>query len=282
MLSLDSSSQGLSLSPEELASLVVERDKKEFQTEFGEMESSFEVSPPNWEKKKKKYTALEEKIRSESVSIPSWPVAGPLNYGMTLEKMKEVITNKFMEMANSGHLISEKQLGTYIRESFYPPDKKGGDNLTRIWGAEFLVSNLQHEKAINAPEHFLIIEDPSLEIEIQVWHGPYPYLSIVKKNGYVLSKKIEGEPKALEYRCSTDLAKLKYKDFGDIGNVIKDSKGTGWVVDTELKSFDPPKLSRESASMQNYARKRFEVLAKEEFFSLFQTFKISVSGFFSQ
>lgn len=279
MLSIDSSPQSLSLSPEELAVLVVERDKKDFQQEFSEMESPFEVSQPNWEKKKKKYRALEEKIRSASVAIPSWPVAGPLNYGMTLEKMKEVITNKFMEMANSGHLISEKQLESCNRESFYPPDKKGGDNLTRIWGAEFLVSNLKHEKAINAPEHFFIIEDPASEIEIQVWHGPYPYLSIVKKNGYILSRKIEGEPKALEYRCSTDLAKLKYKDFGDPGNVIKDSKGTGWVVDTELKSFDPPNLSRESALIQNYSKKRFDVLAGDEFSSLFQTFKISVADF---
>jgi len=123
---------------------------------------------------------------------------------------------------------------------------------------------------------FLIVDDSASEIEVQVWHGEYPYVSIVS-NAHILSQKIEGTKNAWEYRFSGKLDELQYRDFTDPGNIICDSKGTGWVVDTELKSFDSPKLDRSSYLVQDYLKKRFRVLAGEEYFCLYQTFKISVA-----
>lgn len=193
---------------------------------------------------------------------------------MSPEQMKDAITKKFKEMASSGKLMSEEQLTKkHNREFFYPTTERGGNNLTRIWGAEFLKSNLKDDKTLDSAEHFLIVVESASEIEVQVWLGEYPYLSIVK-NAHILSKKIEGSSSAWDYRYSSKLYELQYRDFKDSGNIIRDSEGVGWVVDTELKSFDYPKLGETSCFVQNYLKKRFKVLAGGN--SLYQTFKISV------
>jgi hypothetical protein len=72
-------------------------------------------------------------------------------------------------MASLGNLLNEEQLTTnHNREIFFPTTGKGGTNLTRIWGSEFLESNLTDDEILNVAQHFLIVEDSASEIEIQV------------------------------------------------------------------------------------------------------------------
>lgn len=272
------------LNPEELVKKILEPEKLEYQKDMlqDELEGShfakyLKKEDSYWENQEQLYLKIEKWIRETSNEMPSWQVAGPLNYGMSLEQMKDAITKKFKDMASSGNLIAEEQLSKkHDRKLFYPTTGKGDNNLTRIWGAEFLKSNLLDNKTLNAAEHFLILDDSVSEIEVQVYHRDYPYLCRVN-NAYVLSQKIEGTRKAWEYRSSGKLNELGYRDFSDPGNIICDSKGTGWVVDTELKSFDSPELDRNSSLLQGYLKKRFKVLAGNEYHCLFQTFKISVA-----
>jgi hypothetical protein len=265
--------------PKEVVKKILQKEKSEYEKEML-VESHIKSlirEDSYWQDQEELYLKIEKSVRENSDKIPSWQVAGPLNYGMSLEQMKDVITKKFKEMAFSGNLMTDEQLTiNHNREIFYPTTGRGGDNLTRIWGAEFLKSNLMDDETLNAAEHFLIVDDSASEIEVQVWHGEYPYVSIVN-NAHILSQKIEGVRKAWEYRFSGKLDELRYRDFKDPGNIICDSKGKGWVVDTEMKSFDSPKLNRSSYLVRNYLKKRFEVLSGENYDSLHQTFKISAS-----
>lgn len=272
------------LNPEKIVKTILESECLECQKKMVELESKnstdaklFKKEDSYWQDKEELYLEIEKWIRENNDKIPSWQVAGPLNYGMLLEEMKDAITKKFKAMVFSGNLMTEEQLTkNHIREIFYPTTVRGSDKLTRIWGAEFLKSNLVGDTTLDAAEHFLIVDDSASEIEVQVWHDEYPYLSIVN-NAHILSQKIEGIEKAWEYRCSVKLNELRYRDFKDPGNIICDSKGKGWVVDTELKGFDHPKLSGDLYLIKDYLKKRFKVLAGEKHSCLYQTFKISVA-----
>ncbi len=98
-------------------------------------------------------------------------------------------------------------------------------------------------------------------------------------NAHILSKKIEGDRAADQYKG--DLWGLGYRDFADPGNVIRDSEGIGWVVDTEVKSFDPPHVkNRDPVALDlsnKYLKKRFEILAGTDYDFSGQIFRISVA-----
>ena len=269
--------------PEEVVRRILQIEICEYENEMLESESDpflaelLKKEDSEWEKQEKLYLKIEKWIRENSDKIPTWEVTGPLHYGMSLNKMKEVIKQKFRDMASSGHLMVQKSLDeTHDRTNFYPTLGRGGNNMTRIWGAEFLKSNLLDDTTLRAADHFLIVDDEASEIEVEVWHEAQPHLYIVN-NAHILSKKIEGDPQAGDYRFSNTLDKLGYRDFKNHGNIIRDSNGIGWIVDTELNSFDAPHLTRSACLIQNYLKKRFEILCGENYNGLYQTFKISVS-----
>lgn len=220
----------------------------------------------------------ENEISQNREIVPSWPVAGPLHYGMSLEEMDETIQKKFQELATQGRLIREGTLNNN-RSSFHPPmDKQADNNLTRIWGAEFLKRGLQEDSALKVADHFLVIEEEATEIEVQVWRGEYPCLSIVR-NAYIVSQKIIGQQKSKMFSHSTSLDRLQYRDFSDPGNILQDCNGIGWIVDTEAKSFDLPCLDEQASRVLSYAKNRFEALYGRK---LYRTFKIPVSKLFSE
>lgn len=268
------SSSDLNLAPEKIVQKILQRDRKADEEENAEepfLASSTDES--YWEKQEKLYLRFEQWIRKNN-QAPTWEVAGPLHYGMTLSKMQKAIEQKFCNLVSSGLLIKES-IFNKKRSDFYPPTGKGGDNLTRIWGAEYLNSNLSNQKDLKAAGHFLVVGDDADEIEVQVALGEYPYLSIIK-NGHIVSKKIDGEERAFSYRSSMVLEKLRYKDFKDQGNIIQDANRINWIVDTELKSFDAPPIGINQYAMQTFLKKRFAVLAGEAFNPFYQTFKISL------
>ena len=230
-----------------------------------------------WEKQGVLYLKIEQYIRENFDKIPTWELTGSLHYGMTLRKMEDVIKQKFLDMAAQGKLMTENSLMANLdRTTLYPPNHKGNSDLTRIWGAHFLKSNFPENSKLDVAEHFLIIGDEATELEVEVWHTDYPCLSLIK-SGYILSKKIDGENKARDYQYSNVLDALKYRDFTDPGNIIQDANGIGWIVDTERKSFDPPKINKGQYLIREYLKKRFKVLSGDESSSLYQTFKISLS-----
>jgi hypothetical protein len=190
-------------------------------------------------------------------NILTWGPAGPLHYGMSLEDMEDAIKLKFKEMAESGHLMTEEFYKTHCDDREYY-HLAGADNLTRIWGAEYLNSHLENIQSIKAVQHYLIVLDEIDEIEVEVKPvGDYPVLASVK-NAYILSKKVEPIPE--ESECKGILSLYGYKDLhGDAGNVLVDAQHMSWVVDTEFKSFDRPS-NINNYSIFEYLNKRFGAL----------------------
>lgn len=139
-------------------------------------------------------------------------------------------------------------------------------------------SKLVSTSNLKAADHYLVVDDSAMEIEVEVWHGEYPSLSIIKNGGYVLAKKITGSNAADQYQFDPKLNEIKYRDFKDRGNIIRDDNEVGWIVDTEWKSFDAPELNRESNELNQYLKNRFAVTAGEDYNCLRQIFKISISS----
>jgi hypothetical protein len=82
--------------------------------------------------------------------------------------------------------------------------------------------------------------------------------------------------KLWEYRFSEELQSVGYKDFKDSGNILKDFNNIGWVVDTEIQSFDPPELHRVEYMFQEYLKLRFNVLHAHDD-ERFHTFKVPLA-----
>jgi hypothetical protein len=270
--------------PDFIVKKVIEQEKaedKETASRLAGCGIQCKEDDTEWERLTKCYLKCEMFIRENPGHIPIREVAGSLHYGMTLNKMKTVIQQKFSDMVASGKMMKEATLiETKDRSSFHPEKGKRIDNLTRIWGAEYLKLNLQKNSKLDAPDHYLIVDNEATEIEVRVAHGRdgsiYPTLTTVRY-AQILSQKIAGEKNALSFRSSSELEKLRFSDFGDPGNIISDSDGIGWVVDTEIKSFDAPKLGRSSLQFLEYLKKRFKVLSGNDYDSLCQTFKISLA-----
>lgn len=268
---------------ETIVNKVVEIEKLEHDQRLQEAAKSsdplcielLQIEDSHWEEQRKVYHLLENWIQKNGEKIPTWEVSGSLHYGMSLSKMREVILEKFREMASSGHL---KRAGAIkdTRHEFFPQTTKGGWDMTRIWGAQHLEKKLAEDTTLKAAEHFLIVDEDATEIEVGVLQGSrFPILWQVK-NSQILSQKIVGEKKAFDYRNSTSLHDASYTDFSDPGNILQDSKGVGWVVDTEGKSFTTPCQSRFEHVLEKYLRQRFKFLAGEDYADML-TFKIPLS-----
>ncbi len=226
--------------------------------------------------KTKLYCQIEEEIRKDEQKIPTWDQIGPLHYGMTLEKMKQVVIEKFKSMVDSGTIIRKTTKEKKFDQTalFLTRDRT---NLTRIWGAEFLKKNLPKEGSLNVVDHYIIVDDDARELEVTIFHDDYPYVSKIKNGGQIFSTKIEGEKNASAFASSDVLKNLFYSDFSDEGNILCDSSHTNWIVDTERKSFDAPELDDIAFQIREYVKLRFRFLAHDEYLPNFQPITISLS-----
>jgi len=265
-------------SPEQLVDQIIAFDKKKHEKEVEEgLQTYYTMTEDDWVDRKTTYLEIENLVRSHFDQIPVWEPDGSLHYGMTLEKMKEVVGNKLKEMANSGQLILKSSL-----HSRHDPATlhyvTGSDNLTRIWGANFLKDRLKNKEDIDAAMHFLVVDDESKSLSIEVGHNNNltPTLKIVK-NAFIVSQKILGTPCAVtkRYYLAKELDEVRYRDFKDPGNVIEDSEGKKWIVDTETKSFDSP--TDVDNELRRYLKKRFRILTGEEYKEFSQSFSFSLA-----
>lgn len=251
---------------EEIVDLVIKEEKKSILNEIERIEESY------WDNLKESYLQFEQIIQHSPYQIPHWEVAGPVHYGMSLIEMKERITKVFQEMIDNQRILTETSVENR-RYAFYPTWKRGDDNLTRLWGANFLEKQFRtNDSLLCVPKHYLIIEDPEKDVEVRIFlQSHYPVLNGIK-NGYILSEKVEGEPKASRYQSSEVLAECGFRDLSDEGNILVDEKGIGWVVDTEIKSFHPMKPSL----FHQYLDRRFNLINNTTS-QVFISFKFSLN-----
>lgn len=275
----------VNLTPEQVVNKILEEDKNRLAMQKKPdtpMEVLFfiEKSEVEWEKDKQLYLEIENWLRDNKNQLPSWAVSGGLNFSMSRKEMKEAITQKFQALANEGKLIEEDTFNTtHKREDFFPPPERRITDLTRLWGSEFLKSQLPSESTFSTPQNVLIIDKGATDVEVKVYSGG-PYLALsTAENGYILAEKIQGSPCAKQCITAEELKKpVYYVDFTENDNILRDSKGIAWIVDTEYKSFAPPELSSGALIVQNYLKKRFKILGQTDYRSEYLSFKIPLSS----
>lgn len=210
----------------------------------------------------------------QSNCLPSSEIAGGLNWSMNHEQMKNKIRTKFTELKESDNLISisdfENQFEKDGHKNFNPifKDSNGKrwiklneNNLTRVFGSEYVKSKLDPTIRFNAPKQLIILEDDNnINVKVsfnfrniddysKIYSMPYlfPILKEIE-NGFILSEYIEDtRPVATKLKNNPFLSRLGFIDFKHDNILHKKSDNTLWITDCEMFSFFScrPELSYE-------------------------------------
>jgi hypothetical protein len=209
----------------------------------------------------KKYDDLLKNLKNNPKEYSLASVMGGINYGMTLDEMKQKVKELFLSMKKNGVIIS-KEAFEKVKGRYFPVPST---NLTRIWGAdhlkkEFNGSKYLSEKKYDVPGYVIVVDDPNV-IKLRLSFGDRTFpIPLELENGKIYFEEIKGEEVGSLSESRFDLSSTGFSDFSATGNIIQDGKtGRRYVVDTELKSFTFP-LSRESTHMLEYANKKFRYL----------------------
>lgn len=224
---------------------------------------NFNLGDDYWEEKRVAYIEAETKFQEIGAQICKWEPAGFLHYGMSLKEMNEVIQNQFRRMIAENTFIREESLEGK-RHLYYPENREGSNDISRVWGAEFLNSRLQKHTFLKAAKHIVVLKTGASEVQFNIYHditNPENYPLMRLKNAYVLSERIDGKLGVDDCPYLDLLRELGYVDFGDLGNIIKTSDSKYYVVDTEIKSFnEPTKSDSKLYDLIFYLKRRFHVL----------------------
>lgn len=172
------------------------------------------------------------------------PIAGNISYMLNLDEINEVLKNKVHTLMNMGKIVH--QTNFHITEWYDRPST----NLTRIWGADYIKNLIEESNntTFDVPEYIIVLENDAkaLECSITCMNDKTPMITDLL-NGKIYFKKIEGECVANNLRSNMFLNNIGYVDMnGDNCNIIQDSNGINWIVDTEFSAFDFTKLLKSS------------------------------------
>ncbi len=210
------------------------------------------------------YKDFEDNLEEFKDSLESWSWATlfcGINYIMTLDEMKKKVEVKFREMKNKGLIVSRDEFEKIEKIYF---TEKPSDNLSRIWGGEYLKGKINESKYLqekyDVPNYVIVADDDPDHIKVKLYFGNLMFpMPTSLKNASVYFIKIVGTPSALLVK--DDLSPIGFTDFSDPGNIIRDKKtGKYYVIDTEFKSFEPKIKSSRMYNMLIYTRKRFRHL----------------------
>lgn len=196
--------------------------------------------------------------------LPSSKIAGGLNWSMSYEQMKNKIKTKFIELKNNGNLISKsnfnekfKKVGhknlkqIYIDSSGKRWIKLNENNLTRVFGSEYVKSKINPTIKFNAPKQLIVLNNlNSIDIKVsinfrnlnsysKIYSMPFlfPILKEIE-SGFILSEYIEDtQPVALKLKNNLFLCKLGFIDFKNDNILRRRSDDTLWITDCEMFSF---------------------------------------------
>ena len=200
----------------------------------------------------------------QSNYLPSSEIAGGLNWSMSYENMENKIKTKFIELKNNGNLISisdfnekfkkdgQKNLKQIYRDSNGKRwIKLNENNLTRVFGSEYVKSKINPTIGFNAPKQLIVLNNPNninIRVSInfrnfnsysKIYSMPFlfPILKEIK-SGFILSEYIEDtQPVALKLKNNLFLCNLGFIDFKNDNILHRRSDNTLWITDCEMFSF---------------------------------------------
>ena len=165
-----------------------------------------------------------------------YELAGSIDYFMSLEEIKNKVKKRFKEMYKKGQIITEDEFQRRDKSKWHKV--KGGDDLTRIWGAEYLAKKFAEGKLagdkrahLKVPDYLIVVSDlTDIQVGIDLLGSCFPIVNPLL-NGTIYAEKIEGTP------GSFPNVGYGFTDYTDPGNILRTDANTFYVVDTELKSF---------------------------------------------
>lgn len=200
----------------------------------------------------------------QSNYLPSSEIAGGLNWSMSYEQMENKIKTKFTELNENGNLISRfdfenqfvkdghKNLNQIYKDSNGKRwIKLNENNLTRVFGSEYVKSKIDPTIKFNAPKQLIILEDlnninikvsfnfRNLDSYSKIYSMPclFPILKEIE-NGFILSEYIENtRPVASKLKNDKFLSGIGFIDFLNDNILHRVSDNTLWITDCEMFSF---------------------------------------------
>ena len=202
-------------------------------------------------KKLAELAKLEADLREQRSHLPkgwdSYEPAGGLQWSMSLGNIHSHVQKKFEDLRKSGILLFRSEFERREdREKFRPAGRiyragQRNNDLTRIWGAEYLRKKLEEEELYRVPRFILIVEDRVKSLSVKLWDGGSKSLfitSIEPDQGEIVVENVSrGKPDAWSAKHKW-LLRLGYVDFSDPGNILQGEDGKYYIVDTEWKSLD--------------------------------------------
>ncbi len=193
---------------------------------------------------------------------PQYELTGTvLNYGMSWEAITRAVVDKFKQMYKNGQILTKQEFEKKNKSEWWPH----GNDLTRIWGAEFLSKKFHEEKRekFKTPRYIIVVDDLS-KIKVKVsFNQCFPAISKIM-NGEVYAEKVKGKPAA---KKGLSIIGYGYTDYSDPGNIYLTEDGIYYVLDTEYKSFydGSPRnhlLKNINGPACEYFEERFKLLNK--------------------
>ena len=205
------------ISSKSIVSCLIEKKKKELKN----FEKS--LSHENIKQYEKWYPFYEAKYAV--LKIPTYKVAGSLSYTMTLPEIEQKVKAVFSEMYRSGKIITRSDFKKYDQKKWIA--KK--DNLTRIWGAQYLAELFAKNNKSNfkVPDYIIVIDDPrKVRVKISFWSA-FPAITRIK--GEIYAQYINGSPAYPEVGFG-------FTDYSG-PNILQSKDKNFYVIDTEYRSF---------------------------------------------
>ena len=192
----------------------------------------------------KLYPQYEANFNKYKKLIPRNPVAGNINYLMSLDEIIAETMAKFKDMYQQGRIMTQEQFDKQNKDKWF---YKGFD-LSRIWGADYLARGFKEKgmSTSSVPKYIIVVKDLH-KIQVRIVLGNcFPQIANIE-NGTVYAETIAGVPVATMIgKSGIDSTGLGYTDYSAAGNIIRSSNGIDYYVDTESKSFyngDPGDIS---------------------------------------
>ncbi len=223
---------------------------------------------PDWEKDKQSYIQMETWVRNHPKELPSWRIGNNPNsmdmsqgihLGKSVEEIRSIVVELFRNFVLDSQLMTEADFWNAPDSTDYVvlSNILSGADLTHLFGAKVLTSYLKDHDKLQVAEKRLVIEKGATHINATLTSIGVLKLESIS-NGFVAGRKIVGTANAKGYERT--FQPIGYQGYNT--SILRDEKGTDWVVDTGRGHFSTQTIFPD-LKLAEYMQNRFKVLGGE-------------------
>lgn len=243
----------LSLSINEVVNFLTNFKMNSYQKIFKDKFAS--IREAAWKECVEEFTTLETAMRT--MDLPedwdAYEPAGGLKLSIDPDQINPFVQKKFADLRKAGLLLFRSEFEKQEDPArFRQPGKSQNDDLTRLWGAEYLREKLRSVKHYSVPRFLIVVENGVKNIPVTVVKDKLSL--VISKCDTQFAQVVVEDMKNTLGTCSFEkhgwMKSIGYVDFADSGNIRQDRDGF-YVVDTEWKSFEVIEVVPEALKNMN-------------------------------